>query len=287
MKKIESLTPEQEALFPEYVKKCIEIGTNTDPVDLERAKAAICKAYRLADLPEPTQFYVVGGPDAAIKLIKELDPSKTSRTIFEEMCYGSMDISWLSFYKYFIEVVGLELEKITGILELANHTGWYNAYEDVVVFQDRPEYIKFDEDQRLHSETGPAIRFRDGFSVYSWHGVRIPGTWIENKKELTPETALTWENVEQRRCACEILGWATILETLDSKVVDNDIDPMIGKLLEVDIPYIGKEKFLQVVCGTGRTFALPVPPEMKTALEANAWTYGIEPDLLRSLEVRT
>jgi len=31
-----------------------------------------------------------------------------------------------------------------------------------------------------------------------------------------------------------------------------------------------------VTCGTGRTFALPVPPEMTTALAANAWTYGLE-----------
>jgi len=62
---------------------------------------------------------------------------------------------------------------------------------------------------------------------------------------------------------------------------------MIGTLLEVDIPDIGNEKFLRVLCGTGREFAIPVPPNMKTALEANAWTYGLEGNLLRDLEVRT
>lgn len=287
MNKIESLTAEQEARFGEYVEKCIEIGVNTDPVDFEAAKSAICKAYRLAGLKEPTQFHVVDGPDAAMNLIQSIDPSKSRRDIFNEMCYGSMDISWLSFYKYFIEVVGLDLEKITGLLELANHTGWYNAYEDVVVFQHRPEYIKFDEDNRLHCETGPAIRYRDGYSVYAWHGTRVPAEWIENKESLTAKIALTWENVEQRRCACEILGWVKVLSSLDCKVIDSDPDPMIGDLLEVDIPDIGREKFLQVVCGTGRTFAIPVPPEMNTALEANAWSYGVEPDLLRELEVRT
>lgn len=287
MNKIESLTAEQEARFGEYVEKCIGIGVNTDPVDFEAAKSAICKAYRLAGLKEPTQFHVVDGPDAAMNLIQSIDPSKSRRDIFIEMCYGSMDISWLSFYKYFIEVVVLNLEKITGLLELANHTGWYNAYEDVVVFQHRPEYIKFDEDNRLHCETGPAIRYRDGYSVYAWHGTRVPAEWIENKESLTAKIALTWENVEQRRCACEILGWVKVLSSLDCKVINSDPDPMIGDLLEVDIPDIGREKFLQVVCGTGRTFAIPVPPEMNTALEANAWSYGVEPDLLRELEVRT
>ena len=56
---------------------------------------------------------------------------------------------------------------------------------------------------------------------------------------------------------------------------------------DLDIPDIGREKFLKVKCGTGREFAIPVPPDMKTALEANAWTYAIEPDVLRMLEVRT
>jgi hypothetical protein len=30
-----------------------------------------------------------------------------------------------------------------------------------------------------------------------------------------------------------------------------------------------------------------VPPDMRTALQANAWTFDIEPDVLRMLEVRT
>jgi hypothetical protein len=87
-----------------------------------------------------------------------------------------------------------------------------------VVFQHRPEVIKFDDQNRLHCEDGPAIRYRDGYSVYSWHGTRIPAEWIEKKSELTAQTALTWENIEQRPCACEIIGWATILRELDSTI---------------------------------------------------------------------
>ena len=287
MNKIKSLTPDQEARFGEYVEKCIAIGTNTDPVDFEQAKSAMCKTYRLAGLKEPTQFYVVDSPMAAIDLIQSIDPSKSRNEIFNEMGYGSMDISWLSLYKFFIEVVGLDLKKITGLLELANHTGWYNAYEDIVVFQHSPEYIKFDEDNRLHCETGPAIRYRDGYSVYAWHGVRVPAEWIENKESLTAEVALTWENVEQRRCAAEILGWESVIKELNPTIIDSDPDPMIGDLLEVNIPDIGTERFIRVKCGTGRYFCLPVPPETKTALSGNSWTYGVEEAVLKQLEIRT
>lgn len=287
MNKIKSLTPDQEARFGEYVEKCIAIGANTDPVNFEQAKSAMCKTYRLAGLKEPTQFHVVDSPMAAIDLIQSIDPSKSRNEIFNEMGYGSMDISWLSLYKFFIEVVGLDLKKITGLLELANHTGWYNAYEDIVVFQHRPEYIKFDEDNRLHCETGPAIRYRDGYSVYAWHGVRVPAEWIENKESLTAEVALTWENVEQRRCAAEILGWESVIKELNPTIIDSDPDPMIGDLLEVNIPDIGTERFIRVKCGTGRYFCLPVPPETKTALSGNSWTYGVEEDVLKQLEIRT
>ena len=78
-----------------------------------------------------------------------------------------------------------------------------------------------------------------------------------------------------------------MLEQLDAKVIDEDEDPMIGTLLEVNLPGVGSEMFLKVLCGTGRTFALPVPPDMKTALEANCWTYGFTQGELRDLEVRT
>jgi hypothetical protein len=273
--KIESLTPEQTARFGEYVDKCIAIGMNTDKVDLDNAKLAVCKAYRLADLKEPTTFHVVDSPIAAVEFIQTLDPSKSKSDILNEMCFGSMDISWISFYKYFIEVVGLDLEKIGGLHDLTYHTGWYNAYEDVVVFQHRPEYIKMDDTNRLHCENGPAIRYRDGYSLYSWHGTRIPSEWIENKASLTPEIALTWSNIEQRRCAAEILGWDNVIRQLNHIVIDEDGDPEIGTLLEVDIPEIGREKFLRVKCGTGRMFCIPVPPDMKTAIEAQAWTWDL------------
>ena len=288
MKKITALTSEQEGRFGEFVDKWLKIGLSTDPVNLEPAKKAAIAAYENVGLPAPTNFYTARSPIEAIDLIQKLAPEKKRSEIFSEMFYGNQDASWFSFYDFFLNAIGIEeCAKLNPIFELALHTGWVSMYEDVVVFQDRPDTIKFDDRNLLHCEDGPAIHYRDGYSIYAWHGVRIPAEWIEKKHELSPTVALTWENIEQRRCACEILGWARILRELDSTVIDSDVDPQIGDLLEVAIPDIGREKFLQVVCGTGRTFAIPVPPEMKTALEANAWTYGIEPDLLKQIEFRT
>ena len=129
--------------------------------------------------------------------------------------------------------------------------------------------------------------YPDGWGVYAVHGTRIPETWITDPKSLTAKVALTWPNIEQRRAACEILGWEKVLSELKGNTIDKDEDPMIGELVEVTIPDVGKEKFLRVLCGTGRKFALPVPPNMKTALEANSWTYGVDTQVLKALEART
>lgn len=284
---IESLTEEQVAKFPEYVDFWVNIGMNTEPVNFEKAKEAVIMAYEAAELSPPTQFYVVDSPMAAIDFIRKMDSTQTPLEILNGMIFGNHE-TWLSFYHYIQQELHIkECDKLNGLIELSKHCGWLNVYEDVVVFQHRPEIIKLDDQNRLHNDNGPAIRYRDGFSIYCWHGVRIPAEWIEDKNSLTPQMALTWENIEQRRAACEILGWVNILKQLNARVIDEDADPEIGVLVEVDIPEIGKERFLKVLCGTKREFALPVPPDMQTALQANAWTYDVPEDFLKQIEFRT
>ena len=141
---------------------------------------------------------------------------------------------------------------------------------------ERPLEIKLDENGRLHSETGKSIYYPSGWGFYHWHGVAIPADWVDSKESLTPKMAINWFNVEQRRAACEIVGWDNILKELNATIIDKDDDAKIGTLLEVSLPDSGKENFLSVSCGTGRIFAIPVPQKIKTALEAQAWIHGFD-----------
>jgi hypothetical protein len=203
---------------------------------------------------------------------------------------GNMWSPWVCYLTAFRDVLGQELpiyEKFAPWEELARLSGFRMMHADFCIVSDRPNILKIDDQNRPHCDDGPSHQWRDGWSLYHWHGVSIPAEWIEDKTSLTPAMALTWENIEQRRAACEILGWHNILQALDAKVIDRDADPMIGELLEVGLPDIGTERFLRVVCGTGRIFAIPVPPDMRTALQANAWTYDVPTDFIANLEVRT
>lgn len=105
-----------------------------------------------------------------------------------------------------------------------------------------------------------------------------------NRDKVDPNLALTWENIEQRRCLAEIIGWARILERLDAHVVQSDHR---GQLLEADLPDSPGQRFARVTCGTGRTFVLLVGREHKTCAEAVARTYRVPTEVYERLQART
>lgn len=257
---IESLTPDQEAQFPIYVEKYKAIGLNTDRIDFDKS-AEIMKNF-LGDTLGNRTFQYAASP-------KGLLQDKTVIT------YGNMESYWVAFYQFFFDNFGIcqEIQEMGPIVE---NCSWVLADDNTVYIVDRPSVIKFDDQNRTHCENGPAIEYPDGFAVYIWHGQRVPGWWITNPEKLSEKEFLYHENAEMRRVACEIVGWGKVLERMNSVIIDKDGDPEIGELVEVDIPEIGKERFLRVMCGTGREFAMPVPPTMKTAIEAQAWMLGFD-----------
>ena len=188
--------------------------------------------------------------------------------------YGGHDASWLGFYDFFSRNFGLAKEA-AGLMALAAECGWVWPFEGAAIITDRPSAILLDEERRLHCGTGPAIKYRDGFSVYAWRGVRVPAHWIAAKDNLDPAEVLRTENVERRRAGCEILGWDRIIDALGGRIIAADPDPMIGTLVEVNLPGIGPSRFLRATCGTGRKFAMCVPRDVQTPFEAQAVLAGL------------
>ena len=200
-----------------------------------------------------------------------------------------MDSYWIAWAK-FAEQIGVPIENqehFSAYTDYVKNCSVSYFYPGFAFVSDRPVILRKDPETRLHCEDGPALAFKDGYEVYTWHGQNVPAEWINDPKSLSSKDALTWENIEQRRAAFEILGWDHILTELNAKTINKDDDPEIGELLEANIPDIGGEKFLRVQCGTGRHFAIPVPPEMKTALEAQAWMVGLDPVDFTKPELRT
>ncbi len=269
-----SLTAEQEARFPEYVDKWLAIGLSTEDIDVEESLAALKDIYEQSDLTYPDKYEVYDSPFAAVKAMKE----KYDIDVYpKDFIYGCHEAAALSFYDFFIENTDIQItDKIKPFMRLAKACGWVLMFDELVVLTQKPVSITWDTDKRLHAEDDFAIKFRDGTGIASWHGTRIPSEWIQDKSNITPDICLHWSNIEQRRSACEILGWANVLDQLNAETIDEDEDDTIGKLVEVELPDAGKEKFLIATDpNTGNPVGLPVPSDMETARQANSSTYGM------------
>lgn len=179
--------------------------------------------------------------------------------------------SYLTAYRDILGLMLPEYDKYRFWEDAAIHGGFRIMHEDFCIVSDFPESIKIDDRNLPHCETGPSHRWRDGWSLYHWHGVRVPKSWIENRERLTAAEVFKESNAEVRRAGCEILGWDRVLSGIDAQLVDDDGDPFVGTLYRGQIPGAVECGFLKVRCGTGREFVIPVAPECSTAIEAQAW----------------
>jgi len=202
--------------------------------------------------------------------------------------YSQHEAGWLSWASYFHRVCNLPgAEKTEPLARIAANCGWVWFFAGAVIITDRPRILRRDDQNRLHCEDGPALEYRDGFAIHAWHGTRVPTEWIEDRPSLTAKIALTWPNVDQRAAACEILGWHNIINSMNARIIDADDDPQIGRLVEIDLPDHGPQKFIHARCGTGREIAVMADARATTILEAQAASYGLSASDFIIPEIRT
>ena len=169
---------------------------------------------------------------------------------------------------------------------ISSQCEWWWPFDGIVFVSQRPK-VYWDGEGRIHREDGPAVEYKGGYGLSFWRGTCIPNEWIAGGPPEA-DKIMSIPNTEQRRVACEMRGWQNVIPCLpNAELVDKNPNPQIGELWQATLPDHGKECFLIVKCGTGRTFGMPVGPQFKTAREANAATYGIAPQLLDNLQFRT
>src|SRR5690606_37158721 len=201
---------------------------------------------------------------------------------------------WYAWWLHNIEAVriaglehGVAHEMLVAYVEAVGNAEWFCPFDGFVACVERPKKLTVDPEGNLHSETGKAIEYRDGWGLSFWRGTHVPDEWLTHKDTLDPAIALTWENVEQRHAAGQIIGWDKVLAQLNPRVLDRDPNPHFGELLEADLPGIGAQKFLRAKCGTGRDVVLMVSPEARTAVEAGAMSYRVPVEVYKQQEFRT
>jgi hypothetical protein len=141
--------------------------------------------------------------------------------------------------------------------------------------------------RRLHCADGPAV-VSDIEDLYFWHGILVPRLVIEAPEKLTPQMIDDEPNQEVRRVMIERYGYERYVS--DGKIVHED---KTGRLIKKRNAHGDEIAVVSVVNGskepdgTYRRYVLSVPPEMQTACQAVAWTYGLTEQQYAKLRVRT
>ncbi|MCJ8334642.1 MAG: hypothetical protein MJH10_10415 [Epibacterium sp.] len=198
---------------------------------------------------------------------------------------GNMWAAAASYLAAARDVLGLRLpehEKYQAWEDCARHGGFRVMHERFCLVCDRPEIIRVDENNEPHCENGPSHRWRDGFALYHWHGVRVPAHWIESPETVDPAEVIAAENVEARAAGAAIIGWPRMLKALKCKVIDDSGDMDRGRLIELTLPGLDEPgRFLHATCPRNGDIVEGVPYvsdidglPIDTVLAAQAWRVG-------------
>jgi hypothetical protein len=159
--------------------------------------------------------------------------------------------------------------------------GWCWLYPDFAVVSDRPQYIRLDGNDRVHAENGPAIGYRDGFAVYAIGGLRVPERIVMHPGGISFRDIQTEPNVEVRRIMLERMGHARYLQKSGAELVSHDETGALWQSMFTSYGRLHQLRFVEVVNGTREAdgsykhYFLRVPPNVTTARQAVAWTYGL------------
>jgi len=192
------------------------------------------------------------------------------------------------------DIIGLDLpehEAYAHWEQAAIHGGFRVMHPEFCIVSDFPEFIKTDENNAPHCEDGPSHLWRDGVAFYHWHGVQVPGEWIEDKENIRPEEILACQDVEQRAAGIAIVGMDKMLDKLEHKILDSDPNPEHGDLIAVKVPGLPEEAiYLRAHCPRNGTIMEGVNPdemEEMTVKGAQAWRFGIPVDEFKYPTLRT
>jgi len=139
---------------------------------------------------------------------------------------------------------------------------------------------------RLHCEDGPAVAWAGGARYFFWRGGWVSEKVVVAPDQLTGAEILAERNLEVQRVMLERFGYDRLILETGAEPVHAD---EFGVLYRIRLSRRQTITLVHVVNatpepdGTRRRYFLRVPPNMRTAHEAVAWTFGLRPEEYRPL----
>ena len=146
------------------------------------------------------------------------------------------------------------------------------AHVDLIV---DPPVEGHEEGGALHSETGPALRYGDGWEIHALHGIRVPRHVIEAPESITIEEIRRERHAELRRVLRERYGDERYFSTAELVVLDVDtvpidaLAPNAGSITRTLVIDFLQTRYLVASDGsTQRVYHMEVPSSCDTCEQA-------------------
>lgn len=192
-----------------------------------------------------------------------------------------LDLAWVAGHDC-ARRLGLDYGEVELVLDafvqLAG-VGYWWPYAERVVLCRRPTSLLLDEAGRPHAADEPAVAFSGHLRLWAWHGAMVPQRVVDGRV-LDHMRILDEPNAELRRMMLERYGLSRFRREARSEKLHQD---RWGTLWLVPVRRGEPIVTVEVVNstpepdGTYRHYELRVPPNMRTALQAVAWTFGLSP----------
>lgn len=243
--------------------------------------------------PDPTQFMYIDRPMGFFNSF----PSRFSedeplllRTINQRFNShfnrSTLNLSQFPTQIYHQREVGfLDLLSPTDYVEAFEAGAWQiNASGNQVIIILIPS-IRVDDRNRLHSETGPALKMLN-LNEYNWHGTIVPEHVITRPGSITLHEIMNESNITLRRIKLERFGEGRFVQEAGVVMIDretfNGREYFLYRHITIDDEPLLMLKVTNATPEPDGTFCdywLRVPPTTRFALEGVAWTFNLrEPD---------
>lgn len=153
--------------------------------------------------------------------------------------------------------------------------------------------------RRLHRDRGPALAWRKT-KVHAWKGCVVPERFILEPETLCPDDIKSASNEWVQRTLVDLYahthGHRQCMRDLGGVMVHEDhtgrlwcVNASLGAFVAQpgDIKIVEVENGTPEADGSRKTYWLKVPPDIRSACEAVAWTYGLTPQQYEGLVMRT